>query len=195
MKLPPLREPLRYTGLFIYDFGDRVSVGYTAGEVAVLRGSAAHADGTAYLVVRASEDGSLDLRGVDPDQLLVREAFVCLRDTAGAATADFDWLRKAAQASPVPAPVELLLARVYALDPPHAVALLYPQPCAGPVYSWLARTGFDGGPSARCDRATSAAVESPEAVRIATELLPGLLDYRDRPEQEVLAAVGYAVQR
>lgn len=35
MKLPPLQDPEKYTGLYIFDFGDHISVGYTADEVAI----------------------------------------------------------------------------------------------------------------------------------------------------------------
>lgn len=195
MKLPPLRDPTRYVGLFVYDFGDRVSVGYTAGEVAILRASPDHAAGTPYLILRGTEDGGLEFCGVTDDRLLGHEATCFLLTDAARATEDFDRLRRAARTTPVPAPVELVLARVYAFDPPHATALLYPAPSAALVASWLAQTGFDGGHHMLAGTKAHAALAAPDCVRIAAEELPGLMDYHDRPAEEVLASVGYAVQR
>ncbi len=43
MKLPPLAQPERYVGLFVYDFKTHVSVGYTAVEIRYLRPFRQHA--------------------------------------------------------------------------------------------------------------------------------------------------------
>ena len=48
LELPPIHNPQRYGGLYVYDFGTHVSVGYTVAELRVLRESDVHRGGTAY---------------------------------------------------------------------------------------------------------------------------------------------------
>ena len=64
MKLPELRKPEKYAGLYIFDFGDHVGVGFTAEEVAELLESEKYKDGKVYKIHRAYPDGKLELKGV-----------------------------------------------------------------------------------------------------------------------------------
>ena len=64
MRLPRLDNPQRYAGLFVVDFGETCSVGYTAEEVALLMESEAHADAKVYRIHNAYPDGTMELKGV-----------------------------------------------------------------------------------------------------------------------------------
>jgi len=45
MKLPKLEKPDKYVGLYVFDFGDHVGVGFAAEEVAELLESEKYRDG------------------------------------------------------------------------------------------------------------------------------------------------------
>ncbi|KPL19897.1 MAG: hypothetical protein AMJ75_12465 [Phycisphaerae bacterium SM1_79] len=74
MKLPELEKPEEYVGLYIFDFGDHVGVGFTAEEVAELLESEKYKDGKVYKIHRAYPDGRLDKELV---RLAVRTAPPC----------------------------------------------------------------------------------------------------------------------
>ena len=64
MNVPELKEAEKYVGLYVVDFGDRSSTGFTEAEVAELLESEQFADAQVYKIHRAQPDGSLELKGV-----------------------------------------------------------------------------------------------------------------------------------
>ena len=73
MKLPKLQNSEKYTGLYIFDFGDHTGVGFTAEEVAELLESEKYKNSKVYKIHRAYPDGTLELKGV-PAQTFQLEA-------------------------------------------------------------------------------------------------------------------------
>jgi hypothetical protein len=57
MQLPKLRQPDRYVGLYVFDFGDHTGVGFTAQEVAELFESEKYKKCKAYKIHKAYPDG------------------------------------------------------------------------------------------------------------------------------------------
>ncbi len=68
-KLPRLSQPKRYEGLYIFDFGSHVSVGYTLKEVQYLLSDERFKGGKAYKIYRAYPDGKLELVGISKSQI------------------------------------------------------------------------------------------------------------------------------
>ena len=64
MKLPKLQNSEKYTGLYIFDFGDHTGVGFTAEEVAELLESEQYKNCKVYKIHRAYPDGKLELKGM-----------------------------------------------------------------------------------------------------------------------------------
>jgi len=195
MKLPPIPYPQRYIGLYVYDFGARVSVGYTAGEIRVLRESDEHRDGTAYEVYRACESGGLELRGVLDWRLTAREAMCFLRADQAAARTDYELLRRVSERDPVPCAVEMQLARLDAFEPPHVTALSYAAAATSALAAWLAQHARQLGDRVTCGIDVHATLAHSDGVRIVSCRLPALLDYSDRPAEEVLRSVHDPLQR
>lgn len=195
MRLPPIRHPDRYVGLYVYDFGTHTSVGYTASEIQVLRESKAHRGGSAYQIYRVTDSGVYELRGVADERLAVSEAICFLRRDRAAARRDYDALRRAAECSPVPCVVKMQLANVSSFEPPHVTALLYKASASAVLSGWLSRCGFDGGDRVIGGTDVHDAFVGADAVRIDLCRLAALLDYRDRSPEEVLKAVDQPVQR
>ena len=67
MKLPELKEPEKYVGLYIVDFGQYTSTGFTAIEVAELLESEKYKDCKVYKIHRAYPDGKLEIKGIPSD--------------------------------------------------------------------------------------------------------------------------------
>jgi len=195
MKLPPIRDTRRYAGLYVYDFGTHVSVGYTAGEIGVLRRSAEHRHGTAYVIYRVTEEGGMELRGVGDERIGAREAMAFLRADAQAARSDYDTLRKLAGATPPPCTIEARLGKVYNLTLPNVSTLLYPAAASVGVSAWLAEIGFRGGDTVSAGPESQSTNLSGEGLQIDSCRLAGLTDDQDRSAEAVLAAVAELLQR
>lgn len=195
MNIPRLDQPERYTGLFIYDFGDHVSVGYTAEEVDVLTRSELHKSGSAYQIYRVTDSGAMELRGIDSVRVGAQEAMLFqFHDPADAAAA-FDDLVRLAQDDPLPTPVHAERAMAESMTPPHVIALIYSIYGADAVGRWLQRVGFDAGQevsvgSDRLQDYRQAGATADESVELSTRL-----DHRSRSPAEILATVHRPVQR
>lgn len=195
MKLPPVSDPHRYAGLYVYDFGDRVCVGYTAAEIRVLRESADYCGGTAYYIYRVNEVGGFELRGELDERLHESEAVCFLREDGSAARRDYEAVRRAAQATPLPFRTELLLGRLYAFTPSNVTAVVYPASASVAVSAWL----LDHAPALGDDVIGGVEVYQTllgsDGVRIASCELPASSRFIDRPAEEVLRTTDQPLQR
>ncbi len=195
MKLPPLNAPQRYVGLFVYDFGNHVSVGYTAEEINILRGDPQHAGGTTYRIHRVDQDGTIELQGMTPHSLEGEEALVFASAIRERADADFKAVCTFAETKPLPCHAQLEQVVLPASDLPHVVALIYPSHAAVQVSAWLAQAAFEGG-----DRVTGG-IEALVALRSAHPELIQRCELSTCPElaprtaSQVLGTVHLAVQR
>jgi hypothetical protein len=195
MKLPAVPNPQKYAGLYIYDFGTHTAIGYTAAEIRILRESAAFRNGTAYEIYRVSAGGAFELRGATDSRLTAREAVCFLRRHEAGARKDFDALRRTAEASPVPCAVQMQLATVKDFEPPHVTALLYAVAASAALSGWLEGCGLHAGDQVIGGTDVHHTFLAAEARRIDTCQLTALLDYEDRPADEVLQTTDQAVQR
>lgn len=195
LPLPPIPNPKRYVGLFVYDFGSHIAVGYTAGEVRILRESAEHGNGQAYQVYRVDDDSRMELVGVGDDQLIAKEAFCFLRQKARDAEQDYRELQRLALSYPLPCAVEMRLARCASFQPPHVTALCYGAPASVVLARWLDEIGFHGGDDVIAGTDVHARLFDDDQTGISSCLLPAPIDYQDRDAEEVLSAVDRAVQR
>ena len=195
MKLPVIPDPNRFVGLYVYDFGKQVSVGYTAAEVRLLQSSPDHRDGTAYEIYRVTESGGLELRGASGERLLAREAIAFLRDDLAKARGDYNRLRERADHRPIAAPVELLLTRATPLDRPYATALLYPVAFSPTVAAWLGESDHDLANTVLGGGDVHALLTGADAQRIESCDLPACMNYADRPLNVLLRTTDQPLQR
>lgn len=193
MKLPELEKPERYTGLYIFDFGDQAGVGFTAEEVAELLESERYRDGKVYKIHRAYPDGRLEIRGVPAQMFQLESGMLFFSATQEQATSDFKRLVGAAVAAAPPCRAKVHLAR-YA-DDKFAVALIYPAEYEEEISAWLL---------ARAYRTAGAAEGGTGAVeryyRDAPEVLErhqlfGVSEAVSRTGDELLVSLQRAVQR
>lgn len=195
LKLPPLDRPQDFVGLFVYDFGHHVSVGYTAEEIGVLRSSPRHTSGTAYRVHRVDEAGRLELQGMLAEQLEREEGLIFTFGDRPRARADYATLQRGAQANPLPCPVKLLLAELETTRREFAMVLSYPAYASEPVSTWLSRLAFEGGDHATGGVAALARFRAAGAATLDSCDLPIQARFSSRPAAKVLATVDRPVQR
>ena len=195
MKLPPIPHPEHYVGLYVYDFETHVSVGYTALEVRYLRESEDYRRGTAYHIYRVTEAGGLELRGAPDEQLTAREAICFLRADAAAARRDYAALRQLAEQTPLPCAVTLQLAKNVSYDPPHVTALLYPASATTGIADWLKHGNCAGGDRVIAGIDVHMEMAGMNAAQLDSCQLPSLVDYTDRPAEEVLRRIHEPLQR
>ena len=140
MNLPKIEKPQKYTGLYIFDFGDQTAIGFTATEIAELLESEKYADGKVYKIHRAEPDGTMEITAV-PRRRFQLEAgmlFYC-RDEA-AARDDFQRLADIAEETLPPCRAKTHLARL--TDDKFLVALIYPAEYDDQISSWLIKANF-----------------------------------------------------
>ncbi len=194
MKLPALSSPEWYSGLYVFDFGHQVAVGYTADEIAVLLESERFADGKVYRIHRALPDGTLELKGVAPATFQREDGFLFYRADSAAAAADFRTLAERADGTPPPCRAKVHLARIAGASYPELTALIFPAEYAHDMAGWLDRIGFDGGDFVEGGPSqVTGYAESGATVLERAQLWP--TGNMTRSAEEVLASVDQAVQR
>jgi len=193
MKLPELEKPEKYVGLYIFDFGDHVGVGFTAQEVAELLESEKYKDCKVYKIHKAYPDGKLELKGIRAEifQLEAGMFFYCRE--LETAKQDFNALVGLAVKSAPPCRAKVHLAK-YSNDK-FVVALIYPAEYDDEVSSWLLEGRY---------KTTGAAEAGIEAVQRYYDYKPQILERHQlfaksesisRTGEELLACLKLAVQR
>ena len=145
MKLPELESPQKYAGLYVFDFGDQVAVGYTADEIAVLLESEKYADGKVYRIHRALPDGTMELQGVPREKFHCEDGLFFYRADEDQARRDFETLNKLVTDNPPPCRMKAHWADIQGAKYPHLTAIIFPAEFTHEVADWLNRTGFNGG--------------------------------------------------
>ena len=193
MELPKLKKPEKYTGLYIFDFGEHVGVGFTAEEVAELLDSESYKHCKVYKIYRAYPDGRLELKGVPAETFQLEAGMFFYSSELEIAKRDFKQLVNLAVKAAPPCRAKVQLAKYS--DERFVVAFIYPSEYDDQASSWL----LDG------EYKTSGAAEGGiEAVQRYYDHKPRILDRHQlfgksesvsRTGRELLASVKLAVQR
>jgi hypothetical protein len=193
MKLPKLEKPKRYEGLYVFDFGDRAGVGFTAEEVAELLDSERYSGGKVYKIHRAYPDGRLELKGVPAQRFQLEAGMFFYAKDETTAQADFKRLVNLAIPTLPPCRAKVHVAK-YDEDR-YVVALIYPAEHDDEISSWLLQIGY------RTSGAAEGGVEAAERYyRDAPDVLDqqqlfGTSEEISRTGDELLQSVAVAVQR
>jgi len=195
LRLPPVPDPHRYAGLFVLEFVEHTSIGFTAGEIALLRGMDEYADCRFWQIYRVNESGGFELRALSEASLATREAWCIQRADAGQARQDFRRMIAAATEEPVTFPAEVHLARLYDFEPQNVTTILYEGPSAPLVSGWLASLNIEGNPPMQVGADARQRFLSANGIRMDSAMLNADLDYTDRPLDLLLANIDRALQR
>ena len=193
MKLPKLKKPDKYAGLYVFDFGEHTGVGFTAQEVAELLESEKYKDCKAYKIHKAYPDGKLELKGIRAETFELEAGMFFYSSDIEPARRDFKELVNLAVKAAPPCRAKVHLAK-YSGDK-FTVSIIYPAEYDDEISSWL----LDG------DYKTSGAAEGGVgAVQRYYDYRPEILDrhqlfgeseWVSRTGEELLAAAKLAIQR
>jgi hypothetical protein len=193
MKLPELKKPEKYVGLYVFDFGDHAGVGFTAEEVAELLESEKYKDGKVYKIHKAYRNGRLELKGVPNRTFQLEAGMLFYSSELPTARRDFDGLVKLAVRNTPPCRAKVHLAKYS--DDRFVVALIYPAEYDDEVGSWLLDGEFKTGGAAEggVGAVQSYYDQTPEIIQ--RHQLFSKTEVASRTGSELLASVKLAVQR
>ena len=195
MKLPALKDPTRYAGLYVVDFGEQTAVGYTAREVEILLDHEAYRDCHVYKIHRAHPNGELELKGVDASRFSFEEGLLFYRREEETARSDFETLRSLSQSVVPPCRARAQLARLEREGSAWVVALIYPAEYCDVISRWLLDADYAGGDEVEGGAsAVTGYLESPRQI-MDNHQIWGREDGVSRNADEVLASTRQAVQR
>jgi len=193
MKLAKVKNPKKYVGLYVVDFGDHSATGFTAQEVAELLESERFKNIKVYKIHNAYPDGRMELKGVQNQTFQLEKGMFFYAGDLETAQSDFKQLTGLAVKSIPPARAKVHLAKYR--DDKFVTALIYPAEYDDEFSRWL----IDG------DYKTAGSAQGGvKAVERYYDQRPDILDrhqlfgqssYQSRTGSELLASVKLAVQR
>jgi hypothetical protein len=134
MKLPEVKEPTKYIGLYAVDFGDHCGAGFTAGEVAELLESERFGDVKIYRIYRAQPDGTMELKGVRHETFQLEAGMFFYAVDGDTARTDYQRLLTWADSQSAPARAKVHLA---CQGEQYVTALIYPAEFDDAFSRWL----------------------------------------------------------
>jgi len=140
MKLAELQDAKKYVGLYVVDFGDSSSVGFTAGEVAEILESEKFSDCKVYKIHNAYPDGRIELKGVPRETFELEAGMFFYSQNLANSEKDFKELTNLAIKSAAPARAKVHLAKYN--EDQFAVALIYPAEFDDEFSRWLLDNDF-----------------------------------------------------
>ena len=193
MKLPGVKNAQKYVGLYVVDFGDSCSLGFTAQEVAELLESEKFADAKVYQICRAQPDGTMELKGVLRETFELEMGMFFYSEDEDQARANFEALVDLAKASGPPCRAKVHLARYD--DHKYAMGIIYPAEYNDQVSSWLNDGGvmLAGFAEGGIETVQRYYADSPEILE--SEQLFGESSYAGMTGVQLLSAVKTAVVR
>ena len=197
MDIPHVDEPLRYRGLYVYDFGEWTALGYTAEEIAILLESPDYVGGKVYKIARTSPDGGMELKGVSPQRFQSESAMMFNRHDADDARRDFDTLVELGRDGGAPCRAFVHLADRGEIEgvARHVTALIYPAEYEEEVARWLLDADFAGGDTVEGGPSHVANYNADEKTILQREQLWSRTSIPARDAEEVFRSVRIAVQR
>jgi hypothetical protein len=193
MELQKLKNPQKYIGLYVFDFGDHTGVGFTAQEVAELFESQKYKNCKAYKIHKAYPDGKLELKGIRAEVFQLEAGMFFYSSNLKTARRDFKGLVNLAVKTAPHCRAKVHLAK-YRNDK-FAVALIYPAEYDDEISSWLLHGEY---------KTTGAAEAGIEAVQRYYDDKPSILNKHQlfakselisRTGEKLLVSVKLAFQR
>ena len=139
MKLPEINNPQAYRGLYVIDFGEYCSVGFTAREVAEILESEMFSSVKVYRIYNARVDGQLELRGVSREIFELESGMFFYADDETVARDDFKRLCDMAVSSSPPERAKVHLA---SMGDRYVTAIIYPAEADYDFSGWLKAGGY-----------------------------------------------------
>ena len=193
-KLPVLSDPEKYAGLYIFDFGNRVSVGYTAEEIEFLLAESKYAGGGVYKISRAFPDGKLEIRGVKPLAWNVTTGIVFWFEDHEETVKAFEQLKTQAITAGTPGEFSLSIIRSPGPEYPFAIIMRYFQELDEAIAAWLLKIEFQAGAFVEAGPRVITRVLT-NSTELVCERLGADTFRKSRTRDQVLSSVDLDIQR
>lgn len=193
MKLPELEKTDKYVGLYIFDFGDHVGVGFTAEEVAELLESEKYRDGKVYRIHRAYPDGQLEIKGVPAQTFELEAGMFFYSGDLETTRRDFKALVNLAVRTAPPCRAKVHLGKYD--DEKYVVAMIYPAEYNDSVSSWLLEGEYKTSGAAEGGIEAVQRYYDQQVEVLDRHQLFGTSEWISRTGDELLVSLKRAVQR
>lgn len=193
MNIPIIENANKYVGLYVVDFGDSSSVGFTANEVAELLESEKYAGIKVYKIHGAYPDGKMELKGVPSEifQLEMGMFFYAANETTS--EKEYENLIALAETTAPPCRAKVELAKI--TDDLYTTAIIYPAEYNDEVSAWLIDIDYKttGAACGGIEAVTSYNDQKTETIN-SHQLHPADA-YKSKTGQELFSTAKQAIQR
>ena len=199
MNLPKIDMPEQYVGLYVVDFGEdvepagRCCVGYTTEEVAALLESEPYQHIKVYRIHRAKPDGTMELEGAPHERFQLESCMIFHCRDEDVAAAEYQQVLDWAQDNACPCRAQWRMAEAFGGE--LVLALIYPAEYEAQIGQWMLDSGFRGHGAVDAGPSMAALYRQQEQACLKKEQLWPELALRARDREELIAAVGQAIQR
>lgn len=191
MNLPKLENSSKFVGLYVIDFGDHSSTGFTTPEVSLLLESEKFQHIKVYKIHNANPDGTLELKGISNNTFSLEMGMFFNEPTQALAAKDYKKLIDLAITSKFPCTAKVNLAKYS--DDKFAVAIIFPSEYNSEVSNWLLANDYQttGQATGGIDAATQYYNDKPEIL----ENHQLFASQQTRDIDEILESLNNPVQR
>lgn len=193
MKLPEVKDGEKYVGLYVVDFGESTSVGFTAEEVGELLESEKFGGIKVYMIYNAYPDGRMELRGVVNETFALEMGMFFYAANREMGENDFKRLIDIAISQAPPCRAKVQLAKYD--DERFVTAVIFPAEFNDEFGAWLGEADYTtlGQATGGVDAVREYYDESPEVLE--RHQLLGQSQWHSKTGEELLVATKIAVQR
>ncbi|MCK4998441.1 MAG: hypothetical protein KAS23_02860 [Anaerohalosphaera sp.] len=193
MKLPQTENPQRYVGLYVVDFGQTTSIGFTADEVAELLESEKFSGIKVYRIYNAYPDGKMELRAVTAETFQMEMGMFFAAADQQTAKKDFDRLITIAVTNTPPGRAKVQMSQMS--DGRFLTALIYPAEYNDQFSQWLLDADYKTSGTAYGGLSVLQEYNDTVSQVIERHQLFGKTQFQNRTGDQLLTSVGLAVQR
>lgn len=193
MKLPELKNSDRYVGLYVVDFGDYSSVGFTAQEVAEILESEKFSHCKVYKIHNAYSDGRIELKGIPAEIFQLEIGMFFYENKERSAKSDFKNLVNLAIQNVPPCRAKLHLAKYS--DDKFVTAIIFPAEYNDEISKWMLDIDYKTFASAEGGIEAVQRYYDSKPQILARHQLFSKSELQNRTGTELLANLKLAVQR
>ncbi|MBW8016424.1 MAG: hypothetical protein FVQ82_09570 [Planctomycetes bacterium] len=193
MNIPTIENPNKYTGLYVVDFGETSSVGFTAVEVAELLESEKYADIKVYKIHGAYPDGKMELKGVPSGIFQLEMGMFFYAGTESTSEKEYDNLVALAETTLPPCRAKVELAKI--TDDLYTTAIIYPAEYNDEVSSWLIEIDYSTSGAAAGGIEAVTSFNEQKTKTIQSHQLHAADAYKNKTGEELLSVAKQAIQR
>ncbi len=193
MNIPKIENANNYTGLYVVDFGETSSVGFTANEVAELLESEKFADVKVYKIHGAFPDGKMELKGIPSEIFQLEMGMFFYAGSQSMSEKEYNNLIALAETTLPPCRAKVELVQIN--DDLFTTAIIYPAEYNEEVSSWLIDIDYSTSGAAAGGIEAVTSYNNQKIKTIQSHQLHAADAYKNKTGEELFGAAKIAIQR